>query len=66
MSGELPVEMTAFKTQQARWAKGLIQVSKKILPRVLKSDASRHQKIEAWYHLTANLSYPLMIVLSSC
>jgi hypothetical protein len=35
---ELPVEMTAFKTQQARWAKGLIQVSKKILPRVLKSD----------------------------
>ncbi len=61
---ELPVEMTAFKTQQARWAKGLIQVSKKILPRVLKSDVSRAQKIEAFYHLTANLSYPLMIVLS--
>jgi cellulose synthase/poly-beta-1,6-N-acetylglucosamine synthase-like glycosyltransferase len=61
---ELPVEMTAFKTQQARWAKGLIQVSKKILPRVLRSDASRHVKIEACYHLTANLSYPLMIVLS--
>ena len=61
---ELPVEMTAFKTQQARWAKGLIQVSKKILPRVLKSDVSRHQKIEAVYHLTANISYPLMIVLS--
>lgn len=61
---ELPVEMTAFKTQQARWAKGLIQVSKKILPRVFASDASRHVKIEAWYHLTANLSYPLMIVLS--
>jgi cellulose synthase/poly-beta-1,6-N-acetylglucosamine synthase-like glycosyltransferase len=61
---ELPVEMTAFKTQQARWAKGLIQVSKKILPRVLKSDVSQHQKIEAVYHLTANLSYPLMIVLS--
>jgi cellulose synthase/poly-beta-1,6-N-acetylglucosamine synthase-like glycosyltransferase len=61
---ELPVEMTAFKTQQARWAKGLIQVSKKILPQVLKSDVSRQQKIEAVYHLTANLSYPLMIVLS--
>jgi len=61
---ELPVEMTAFKTQQARWAKGLIQVSKKILPKVLSSDASRHVKVEAWYHLTANLSYPLMIVLS--
>ena len=61
---ELPVEMTAFKTQQARWAKGLIQVSKKILPRVLTSDESRHVKVEAWYHLTANLSYPLMILLS--
>jgi cellulose synthase/poly-beta-1,6-N-acetylglucosamine synthase-like glycosyltransferase len=61
---ELPVEMTAFKTQQARWAKGLIQVSKKILPRVLASDVPRRVKIEAWYHLTANLSYPLMIVLS--
>jgi cellulose synthase/poly-beta-1,6-N-acetylglucosamine synthase-like glycosyltransferase len=61
---ELPVEMTAFKTQQARWAKGLIQVSKKILPQVFASDASRHVKIEAVYHLTANLSYPLMIVLS--
>src|SRR5208282_5467376 len=61
---ELPVEMTAFKTQQARWAKGLIQVSKKLLPKILKSDVSRHQKIEAWYHLTANMSYPLMIVLS--
>ncbi|MGB9198338.1 MAG: glycosyltransferase [Terriglobales bacterium] len=61
---ELPVEMTAFKTQQARWAKGLIQVSKKILPQVFSSNASRHQKVEAWYHLTANLSYPLMIVLS--
>jgi cellulose synthase/poly-beta-1,6-N-acetylglucosamine synthase-like glycosyltransferase len=61
---ELPVEMTAFKTQQARWAKGLIQTSKKILPQVLKSDQRFHVKLEAWYHLTANLSYPLMIVLS--
>jgi cellulose synthase/poly-beta-1,6-N-acetylglucosamine synthase-like glycosyltransferase len=61
---ELPVEMTAFKTQQARWAKGLIQTGKKILPRVMRSDVPLHTKIEAWYHLTANLSYPLMIVLS--
>src|SRR5579864_932706 len=62
---ELPVEMTAFKTQQARWAKGLIQTAKKILPRVMRSDAPLHTKIEAWYHLTANISYPLMIVLST-
>ena len=61
---ELPIEMTAFKTQQARWAKGLIQCAIKDLPKVLKSDVRRREKIEAWYHLTANISYPLMIVLS--
>jgi cellulose synthase/poly-beta-1,6-N-acetylglucosamine synthase-like glycosyltransferase len=61
---ELPVEMTAFKTQQARWAKGLIQTGKKILPKVLKSKQPFRVKLEAWYHLTANLSYPLMVVLS--
>ena len=61
---ELPVEMTAFKTQQARWAKGLIQTGKKILPRVLKSDQPFRVKFEAWYHLTSNMSYPLMVMLS--
>jgi len=62
---ELPIEMTAFKTQQARWAKGLIQTAKKILPTMIKSNVPRRVKVEAWYHLTANLSYPLMIVLST-
>jgi len=61
---EVPIEMTAFKTQQARWAKGLTQTSKKILPRILRSDLPFHTKLEAFYHLTANISYPLMIVLS--
>ena len=62
---EVPIEMTAFKTQQARWAKGLIQTSKKILPRVFRSKAPLRVKIESFYHLTANLSYPLMVVLST-
>jgi cellulose synthase/poly-beta-1,6-N-acetylglucosamine synthase-like glycosyltransferase len=61
---ELPIEMTAFKTQQARWAKGLIQCAIKDLPQVMRSGVNRREKIEAWYHLTANLSYPLMILLS--
>ena len=61
---ELPVEMTAFKTQQARWAKGLIQTAKKVLPQVMRSKVSWRVKLEAWYHLTANISYPLMIALS--
>ncbi len=62
---ELPIEMTAFKTQQARWAKGLIQTSIKILPRVFRSNTPMRNKIEAVYHLTANLSYPLMVIMSA-
>jgi cellulose synthase/poly-beta-1,6-N-acetylglucosamine synthase-like glycosyltransferase len=61
---ELPIEMTAFKTQQARWAKGLIQTSIKVLPLMFKSSVPRRIKVEAVYHLTANLSYPLMVVMS--
>jgi cellulose synthase/poly-beta-1,6-N-acetylglucosamine synthase-like glycosyltransferase len=62
---ELPIEMTAFKTQQARWAKGLIQTSKKVLPLIWKSEIPRKQKIEAIYHLTANISYPLMVIMTA-
>jgi cellulose synthase/poly-beta-1,6-N-acetylglucosamine synthase-like glycosyltransferase len=61
---ELPIEITAFKTQQARWAKGLIQTSIKVLPIIFKSNVPRRIKIEAVYHLTANLSYPLMVVMT--
>jgi cellulose synthase/poly-beta-1,6-N-acetylglucosamine synthase-like glycosyltransferase len=62
---ELPVEMNAFKAQQARWAKGLMQSAKKILPRLLRSKQSPRVKAEAVFHLTANISYPLMVVLST-
>jgi len=62
---ELPVEMNAFKSQQARWAKGLVQTAKKILPRVLRADLPGGVKLEAVFHLTAGISYPLMIALST-
>lgn len=62
---ELPIEMTAFKTQQARWAKGLIQTSIKVLPMVFRSNMSWRNKMESVYHLTANLSYPLMVIMSA-
>lgn len=62
---ELPIEMTAFKTQQARWAKGLIQVSIKLLPTIFKSGMSRKRKIESVYHLTANIAYPLMVIMTA-
>ena len=55
---ELPVEMNAFKSQQARWAKGLMQTAKKILPKVMRADVPTAVKAEAFFHLTANISYP--------
>jgi cellulose synthase/poly-beta-1,6-N-acetylglucosamine synthase-like glycosyltransferase len=64
-ASELPVDMNGFKAQQARWAKGLMQTAKKILPRVMRSKLPWHIKAEAFFHLTANISYPLMILLST-
>jgi cellulose synthase/poly-beta-1,6-N-acetylglucosamine synthase-like glycosyltransferase len=64
-ASELPVDMNSFKAQQARWAKGLMQTAKKILPKVFHSEAPWHVKAEAFFHLTANISYPLMVLLST-
>jgi cellulose synthase/poly-beta-1,6-N-acetylglucosamine synthase-like glycosyltransferase len=64
-ASELPVDMNGFKAQQARWAKGLMQTAKKILPKVFQSNVPRHVKSEAFFHLTANISYPLMVLLST-
>ncbi len=61
---ELPVEMNAFKSQQHRWAKGSIQTFLKLMPRILRSDQPPKVKVEAFFHLSANLNYPLMCVLS--
>jgi cellulose synthase/poly-beta-1,6-N-acetylglucosamine synthase-like glycosyltransferase len=61
---ELPVEMSAFKTQQFRWAKGSMQVAMKLLPRILRSDATFGQKTEAFFHLTNNFAYVLLLLLS--
>ncbi|MBN2804276.1 MAG: glycosyltransferase family 2 protein [Deltaproteobacteria bacterium] len=61
---EIPVEMASFKSQQHRWAKGSIQVCKKMLPTILKSDVPFKVKLEAFFHLTANFAYLLMIFLA--
>jgi len=61
---EVPVEMNAFKSQQHRWAKGSIQTCRKLLPRILAADVPFGVKAEAFFHLTANFNYPLMVILS--
>jgi cellulose synthase/poly-beta-1,6-N-acetylglucosamine synthase-like glycosyltransferase len=61
---EVPVEMNAFKSQQHRWAKGSIQTCRKLLPYILLADVPVRVKVEAFFHLTANFNYLLMIALS--
>jgi cellulose synthase/poly-beta-1,6-N-acetylglucosamine synthase-like glycosyltransferase len=61
---ELPVEMHGFQVQQFRWAKGLTQCAKKLLPGIVKADIPFRVKAEAFMHLTPNISYPLMVIIS--
>jgi hypothetical protein len=51
--------------QQSRWAKGLTQVAKKLLPTILRAKVPLRVKAEAFMHLTPNLSYPMMMVVSA-
>ena len=60
---ELPVEMSAFKSQQHRWAKGSIQTCRKVLPAVLRADVPLRVKAEAFLHLTANFNHLLVLAL---
>ncbi|MCC7008698.1 MAG: glycosyltransferase family 2 protein [Acidobacteria bacterium] len=62
---EVPVEMNAFKSQQHRWAKGSIQTCRKVLPYLLVADLPLKVKAEAFFHLTANFNYLLMLALSA-
>jgi len=61
---EVPVEMTSFKSQQHRWAKGSIQTFLKLMPKILRSPQPLAVKAEAFFHLSANFNYPLMSLLS--
>jgi cellulose synthase/poly-beta-1,6-N-acetylglucosamine synthase-like glycosyltransferase len=62
---ELPVDTYGFQVQQSRWAKGLTQVAIKLLPRILRSKEPWRVKLEAFCHLTPNISYPLMLIMSA-
>jgi cellulose synthase/poly-beta-1,6-N-acetylglucosamine synthase-like glycosyltransferase len=72
--GELPVTVNGFRRQQYRWARGSIEVARKLLPRVLKSDLDLRLKVQSVLHMTGYgihvlmfalaLMYPLIAVLS--
>ncbi|MBX3187915.1 MAG: glycosyltransferase [Labilithrix sp.] len=61
---ELPEDVSAFRAQQFRWAKGTVQTARKLMKRVMTSELSLGQRMEAFFHMTPHFAYPLMVVLS--
>jgi cellulose synthase/poly-beta-1,6-N-acetylglucosamine synthase-like glycosyltransferase len=61
---ELPEDVSAFRAQQFRWAKGTVQCARKLLGPIWRAPLSLSQRIEALFHLTPHFAYPLMVFLS--
>src|SRR5258705_7276608 len=61
---EIPVEINAFKAQQRRWAKGVMQVGLKLYRGIWLAPLSFRVKLEMFVRFTGNISYPLMIFAS--
>jgi cellulose synthase/poly-beta-1,6-N-acetylglucosamine synthase-like glycosyltransferase len=62
--GELPQSAYSYRIQQNRWAKGTIQVARKLLPQVLKSTLKPMAKYEAFVHLTCHVNFFAMLGLA--
>lgn len=61
---ELPEDVSAFRAQQYRWAKGTVQTARKLMGTMLRSNLTVMQRIEAFFHMTPHFAYPLMVLLS--
>ncbi len=61
---ELPEDMSAFRAQQFRWAKGTIQTARKLLTPVLASEISLAKRLEAAFHMLPHLAYPATVLLT--
>jgi cellulose synthase/poly-beta-1,6-N-acetylglucosamine synthase-like glycosyltransferase len=61
---ELPEDISAFRAQQFRWAKGTVQTARKLLGRLMRAELTPMQRVEAFFHLTPHFAYPLMVFLS--
>ncbi len=60
---ELPEQIAAFKSQQARWARGTVQTARKLMPRILRARLSWRVKLEAALHFLAHAGHPLVLAL---
>jgi cellulose synthase/poly-beta-1,6-N-acetylglucosamine synthase-like glycosyltransferase len=62
---ELPVQISAYRSQQHRWAKGSIQTAKKLFPRIVEADLPLFTKAQAIFHLTNYMVHPLMLFIAA-
>ena len=71
---ELPVNFSAYRRQQHRWARGSLECAMKLIPQVWNAPIPLAKKLEATLHLTGygvhlllgalTLLYPLVLLLS--
>lgn len=60
---EIPPQLTAYKRQQFRWAKGSIQTLRKLGAQVWRSDLPPAPRLSAMVHLGSYLVHPLLLLL---
>ena len=72
---EIPAQLTGFRRQQHRWARGSIECARRLLPQVWRTTAPLMTKVQASLHLCAYfiqlllllllLIYPLVVLAST-
>ena len=60
--GELPQKIDDFSAQQSRWSKGFVQVARKLLIPIWKSDWSTEAKYTTTVALGQQLIFPVLVV----
>lgn len=61
---ELPPAAEAFKIQQFRWTKGIMQVLRKNGPAVFRSSMPLNKKVHAFIHLSGSFVFPCLFINS--
>jgi cellulose synthase/poly-beta-1,6-N-acetylglucosamine synthase-like glycosyltransferase len=62
VTGELPSKLDDFSAQQSRWSKGFMQVGRKLLGPIWKSEWSDEAKFTTTVALGQQLIFPVLIV----
>jgi cellulose synthase/poly-beta-1,6-N-acetylglucosamine synthase-like glycosyltransferase len=60
--GELPQKIDDFSAQQSRWSKGFVQVARKLLGPIWRSDWPTEAKLVTTVQLGQQLIFPVLVV----